>query len=240
MSASLRPWLLGAFLIAGAGLDIYLMAGERIADSERQTKHIAEKADPLIQLRFTPESRDANLAAFGLKGDELLKAGKALKTLATEENTTKLATLLAGVDDVDTLSKELCVGGEAPPRYDAMAWLVEEAQGRREVVSIARVTGLERQRWSLSAPIAEVYKDAELGKERQPDATIMAFSAILEGKEAAFLKKEAPWGRGFGATWSWTDVDKRFPGARDRVIRYVAAMHLLLETATADGGFCGD
>jgi hypothetical protein len=240
MSASLRPWLLGAFLIAGLGLDLYLVVGERITDSERQIKHVALKADPLIQLRYTPESREANLAAFGFSGDDLQKAGKALKGLGTEENETKLRTLLSGVDDVDTLSKALCVGGDAPPRYNAMAWLVEEAQGRREVLNIARCTGLQRQPWSLAAPIAEVYKDAELGRERQPDATIMAFAAILEGKEASFMKKETPWGRGFGTTWSWADVEKRFPGARDRVIRYVADMHLLLETATADGGFCGD
>jgi hypothetical protein len=82
------------------------------------------------------------------------------------------------------------------PRYGALRYIINEEKGRRQVVNLRRVSGIEAQDWYLLSSVGEVYREAELLDDRQPDATVMAIAAILLAKESELLDHNAPWGRG--------------------------------------------
>ena len=66
----------------------------------------------------------------------------------------------------------------------------------------------------------------------------MAIASILLNKESELLDHNAPWGRGITGQWSWDKVKKENAGVEERVIEYLATMHLLIELAQAEGGLC--
>jgi hypothetical protein len=99
------------------------------------------------------------------------------------------------------------------------------------------VTGVQ----TCALPICDVYAKVELSDKRQEDATLMALAAILEGREEDILEGYSPWGRGIlPGAWSWEKVVKNHPGIDERVVEYIAVMHLFVEKANVDGGICGE
>ena len=67
----------------------------------------------------------------------------------------------------------------------------------------------------------------------------MGIAAILAARERDVLEKNSPWGPGLTQRWSWASVMEEEPGVRDKVTKYFAAMHLVVELATAEDGVCG-
>ncbi len=233
---------MGAILIAGIGLDIYLLLNERIAENEAQMRHKADRADPLLDIHYSKSEREVNLARYGFQGDDLALAMKTLQTMDTEKTRMRIAMFLDEVGDPDGLADALCgVGRErVGPRYSAMAWLVDEQGGRRDPIDPKRASGFEEHKWAAGSPIGEVFAEVEMDEERMPDATIMGVAAILLEREQDVLDRRSPWARGLGGRWSWDRVKEGNPGILERVARYLLTFHLVMEQATADEGFCGE
>lgn len=236
----LRPWILGAFLLAGVGVNFYLMVGERVVESEKTVRHRVERVDPLLDIKYTKANRKGNLQSFGLNETELAQALRRLEDLddAQERNRSMLAMFLDQAGDQTRLDRDFCGSGQVRPRYAVLGYLIKEEGGKRKALSLRRVSGLEVEAWSKTARIAEVYGELELASERKPDATVMGLAAILLGMEQDVIDHSSHWGEGLRGRWSWDKVKKDFPGVDERIIEYLALLHLSMEVATAEGGFC--
>ena len=237
---TLRRLLVGLAVVIMFVVNGYLISKEEIAPSEVSETHIALKTDPLIRIRYTEGSRGQNMKAFGLDDGMQAEASERMRRIE-ERYRRKLELLLESAPDPNALADALCgQTTQVRQRYGALRFLIEDSRGQRDPIRISRVSGLEWQDWSRIAPIADVYRHVELSDNRQPDATRMALAAILTGKEDQLLNNFAPWGRGLLGQWSWERVVEENPGVRERVIEYLALMHLAVERATADEGICGE
>ncbi len=236
----LRPWILGAFLLTGIGVNLYLMVDERVVESEKTVRHRVERVDPLLDIKYTKANRKGNLNSLGLEEGEVNRALERLGDLddAQERNRSMLAMFLDQAGDQTRLDRAFCGSGQVRPRYAVMSYLIKEEGGKRKALSLRRVSGLEVEAWSKTARIAEVYGELELASERKEDATVMGLAAILLSREQDVIDHSSHWGEGLRGRWSWEKVKKDNPGIDERVIEYLALMHLSLEVATAEGGFC--
>jgi len=228
--------LVMSFCVAG-----YLVYKEEIVPPEVTASHVAIKVDPLLKTTYTEGSRRRNMKAFGLSDALVSRALDRMRRIE-DRHQRKIQLLLDGAADPNALASAVCgQTTQIRPRYGALRFLVKEQQGRRDPIRISNSTGLEAQDWSQIAPITDVYGSAELSDNRQEDATSMALAAILSGKENELLEGYKPWGRGLlPGAWSWSKVVEQNPGIDERVIEYLALMHLFVEQATADGGICGE
>ena len=177
-----------------------------------------EKAD--IQVAYCPER---------------VLPGKVLRELVDNDR------IMGGVTpgDADRAADVFCGMSKVRPRYSAMTYLVKDERGQRDAIDLGRISRLEREEWALTAPIGEVYAEVEMATERQPDATLMGVAAILLRQESEVLERNSPWGQGLGGRWNWEKVKKQYPGIESRAVDYFAVLHLTMEVATRDGGFCG-
>lgn len=242
----LRPFLVLGTMLILMGVNGYLLfreykwKNEGIAPSEFQPDHIKLKSDPLLSLVPVPADREKNLKAFGLPDPMVKKTLDRIRDLEDRKKD-RLKLFLESVDDPTQIEDAFCgQTQELRPRYGALRFLVEEEQSTRRAISIDRVSGFKRQKWSLVSPIDEVYAVAELGDDKHEDATLMAVAAIMLNREEDLLNGYKPWGRGFAATWSWEQVKKQYPGAEDRLVEYFALMHLTWELMAGTGGLCGE
>jgi len=237
----MRSIMVAASLMVTLGVSGYLLYQEEVAPPEVIASHVVLKVDPLLQVRYTKSNRKQNLKAFGLP-ERLRKSALDRMRRIEMQHERKIEILLNGAADPNAIADALCgETAQVRPRYGALRFLVKEKQSRRDPIRISSVTGLEVAEWSLVAPIGDVYAKAELSDKRQEDATLMALAAILEGREEDILEGYAPWGRGLlPGAWSWEDVVKKHPGVDERVVEYIAVMHLFVEKANVDGGICGE
>ncbi|MCK6525285.1 hypothetical protein L6R49_28100 [Myxococcota bacterium] len=237
MDVNWRLFMAGASLFLGVGVNGYLLSVEDISGVEQGSKQLIRAEDPL-RISYVSAERENNMKTFGLDEAKAKQAAKKVQDLQDDYGE-RLAVLLREAGDPNQLADALC--GETQdvrPRYGALRYIINEEKGRRQVVNLRRVSGIEAQDWYLLSSVGEVYREAELIDDRQPDATVMAIAAILLAKESELLDHNAPWGRGIALQWSWDKVKKENAGIEERVIEYLATMHLLVELAQAEGGLC--
>jgi len=237
----MRSLMAMAAVIMGIGVTGYLISKERVVPPEVTSTHEAVKVDPLLATTYTKGARKRNLATFGLSAELVARVVDRVKRIE-DRHLRKVQLLLDGAPDPNAIVGALCgQTSQIRPRYGALRFLVKEKQGRRDPIRISRSTGLEIQEWSQVAPIADVYRVAELSEKREEDATLMAIAAIMSGSETELIDGYSPWGRSIlPGAWSWAKVVKTHPGVDERVVEYLALMHLFVEQATADGGICGE
>jgi hypothetical protein len=237
MDVNWRLFMAGASLFLGIGVNGYLLSVEDISGVEQGSKQLIRAEDPL-RISYVAAERENNMKTFGLDEAKAKQASKKVQDLQDDYGE-RLTVLLREAGDPNQLADALC--GETQdvrPRYGALRYIINEEKGRRQVVNLRRVSGIEAQDWYLLSSVGEVYREAELLDDRQPDATVMAIAAILLAKESELLDHNAPWGRGIALQWSWDKVKKENAGVEERVIEYLATMHLLVELAQAEGGLC--
>ncbi|MCP4808171.1 MAG: hypothetical protein GY913_31055 [Proteobacteria bacterium] len=241
---SARTWVVAGSLFTMAGLNVYLLwEEEQNYFSKLQTtaegRVLAKASDPLLNIRYTEAKRESNLEAFGL--DEDLVSDTATRIRDYDDRyRTRIEFLFENAGDREALEDALCGQAGVRPRYGALRYLIEaQKDGSRTPINLQRATTLEWQDWSKGAPIGAVYSEVELVEDRQPDATLMGVAAILTARERDVLERNSPWGPGLAQRWSWTTVMEEEAGIRDKVVKYFAAMHLVVEMATAEGGVCG-
>jgi hypothetical protein len=237
----MRQIVVAASFLIGIGSAGYLLVNEFITPPEVTGTHVALKVDPLLQIQYTESNRKVNMQAFGLSERMQQEALDRMKRISQQHNR-KIELLLDGAADPNAVSDALCgYTAQVRPRYGALRFLVKEKNGLRSALRVSSVTDLDVQEWAVLSPISDVYNQVELSDDREDDATLMALAAILESREEDVIKGFAPWGRGLlPGQWSWEKVMGQYSGVDERVIEYLAVMHLFVEAANADGGICGE
>ncbi len=212
-----------------------------IAPTEAQATHEVVREDPLLDLRYVKAERENNFKAFGLP-DAMVKRTVERARRIEEMHEQKLRLLLQDAAEPVLLADALC--GDSPtirPRYAGVRFFVEQDASVRRPINLQRVSQLERQDWSVTSPIEEVYNTLELVEDRQEDATLMGVAAILLGREQDAMDRHKPWGRSLvTGAWSWKLVKKEAPQVEDYLVQYFALLHVAAEMAQADDGICSE
>ena len=237
----MREIVVAASFVIGVAASVFLLLKEDIVPPETAGVHMARTVDPLLGLVYTESNRKVNLRAFGLSDRMQQMALDRMKRIQ-QRHGRKIELLLDGAANPNAVADALCGDtAQVRPRYGALRFLVKEKNGVRSALRVSTVTDLDAEEWAILAPISDVYQSIELIDNREEDATLMALAAILEGREEDALKGFAPWGRGIlPGQWSWEKVMNQYAGIDDRVVEYLAVMHLFVEAANADGGICGE
>lgn len=237
----MRHVVVATSLVIGMVAAGFLVTKEDIVPPETAGIHVARSVDPLLGIEYTKSNRRINMKAFGLSERMQQSALDRMRRIE-QRNGRKIELLLEGADNPNAVVDAFCGDtAQVRPRYAALRFLVKEKNGLRNALRVSSVTGLDAQDWAVLAPVSDVYEAIELIDNREKDATLMALAAILEGREQDALKGFAPWGRGLlPGQWSWEKVVSTYAGLDERVIEYLAVMHLFVEAANSDGGICGE
>lgn len=226
------------------GVDGFLMVTEQVTPADALTKAESRAQDPLLDMRYTPQARESNLARMGFSPEEITSIVGTLKSYeqrwgVTDPDQDRVTVRIENTEDVDALVTAFCgTGSTLPVRYAAMPFLLTDESGQLQPVDFEAISALTMQDWGKEARIQAVYEKVELVADRKEDATRMAFAAVLAHAEQAALDDEAPWGRGLFAGWSWEGVQKKHPGVQQRALNYAAVLHLVLEVAHRENGLC--
>lgn len=230
-----RPWIILALLLGVVVVNSALMYFEQVAGPEQQAQVKDEVKDKLAGLPFTAATRRSNFKAFGLP-DNLVDAAATQATRIITGRKSRFKKMLK--DSADDVGPALCPGG-LPQRYAALAFLVKEDSGKREVVDYESVTFFSTQQWYDPQMVQDVYNEVELSNPPREASTSMGVSAILEQQENAVLNGDSPWGKGLAGRWSLARVFAKYPDAKRKLVSYFAFMHVLTELANEPGGICG-
>jgi hypothetical protein len=240
-----RGVVTGVFLVVAGAVAVGVVLDEQPPPSRDAPVAQAVAADPLADLRFDPTQRQANLQRLGFdEAERALILGRvdalAQSYAVGQGEADRVGQRLGETEDESRLLAAVCGRGSAlPVRYGAMEFLVTKADGQLRAVNLRETSGgFQPGDWFEGARVASVYDKAELSTDRKADATRMALAAILAGRQEDLLADRAPWGRGLFSGWSWAKVKAANPGVETRLFEYVALLHLVLESATADGGLC--
>jgi len=238
---SLRPVLVGVSLAIALVICGYLLFEEQILSAEVTQRHVVQRTDPHIGIRYTKGRREQNMQALGLDERMTRQALEQMRDLEDKWGE-KIERLMLRVSDPNALAHALCgQTNQLRPRYGALRFFVGEKGDQRHPIRLGKISQLEVQDWSRTAPISEVYAHLELVDNPKPNATLMAIAAIIEKREEDVFQDHPPWGKGmFPGSWSWSRVVDEYPGVSARVAGYFALMHLALERAHQDEGICED
>lgn len=242
-----RLWAVAGFSVGLLGLNVYLLQQEeenyfRHMDAQKQEAEVllSTNTDPLMDTYQTRSAnREKDFVAWGLDEAQVVEALK--KTRGLEDmHEKRIQAWFNNPSEPEELRDYICGDAGKKPRYWGLALLVtEDASGqRRRVINPGKIQELEEQDWSLKAPINEVYRTLELSLERKDDATRMGVAALMAGEEDLALEGVKPFGSGLVGSWSWKGAAALSPGLEERVITYFALLHLVLEEAWSEQGFC--
>lgn len=223
-----------------------LMFNEEIVEVDAKTKVEQNQQDVLFGMQFAASQREANFKKMGFADDETAALVKKVGVLeekyhTKDPNQDVVSVRIEAASDQDALAAALCgTNASLPVRYAAMKFLMIDRGGGLKAADLDEVSSLEIQPWAKAARVEAVYEMAEAQTDRKDDATRMGLGAIIAGAEATdlLLAKKAPFGRGVFSGWDWASAQKKFPGVKDKLIDYVALLHLVGEVASADKGMC--
>lgn len=223
-----------------------LMFNEEIVEVDARTKVEQNQQDVLFGMQFAASQREANFKKMGFSDDEVAAVAKKVGVLEekyhTKDPTQDIVSVrIDAASDQDELAAALCgTNASLPVRYAAMKFLMIDRGSGIRAADLDEVSSLELQQWAKAARIEAVYEMVEAQAERKDDATRMGLAAIIAGSDAVdlVLTKKAPFGRGVFSGWDWAAVQKKFPGTKDKLIDYVALLHLVGEVANSDKGMC--
>ncbi len=242
-----RLWAVAGFSLGLLGLNGYLLQQEeenyfRHMDAQKQEAEVilSSSTDPLLDSYQTRKAnRETDFAAWGLEETQVAEAMKKARGLEGQHEK-RISAWFDNPAEPENLRDFVCGDTGKKPRYWGLALLVtEDSSGqRRRVINPGKVQELEEQDWSLKAPINEVYRALELNLERKDDATRMGVAALMAGEEDLALEGVKPFGSGLVGSWSWSGAAALSPGLEERVITYFALLHLVLEEAWSEAGFC--
>ncbi len=242
---SWRLFVIGLMLVAAMGFNGFLLYNEEIVSPDAKTKAETRQEDTLFGMRFNVPEREANIGKMGFGPDEIKDILKRINTLEEKYRVkdpayNQVVVKIESTDDQDALAAAFCgTGSTLPVRYAAMAFLLEEKDTKLRAVDIEEISSFKYNEWATAARIQTAYEEADRTKDRKEDAVRMVMAAVIARDEATLIDHASPWGGGFlGGGWAWAGVQKKHPGVKTRVIDYVALMHLVLETANAEGGLC--
>lgn len=232
-------FIFGAFAFNG-----FLLFDEEIVAPDAKTKAEERAQDALFGMRFNAAEREGNLGKMGFGPDEVKTILQRIGDLeekykVKDPSLNQIQVRIDSAEDQDGLAAGFCgTGSTLPVRYAALEYLVEERDGKLKAVDVEEISSFQRGEWAAQARIQAAYEEGDRTKDRKEDATRMTLAAILARDEGTLLEHKSPWGGGFLSGWSWDDVKKTHKGIDKRLFDYVALLHLVLETAGAEGGLC--
>lgn len=229
------------FLLINAGL----IATERVAEPVPTSTQNIVNSDPLAAMQYNATNRRQNLEAMGFEKDQVNTAVKLFDAMSIRYHLgqgaeDQIHKVIEGTEERSNLLIALCGrGSELPPRYAAMAYLVQADGKLRVPIDLASITDLDYQPWFDAFNPLQIYRAIEDRADRKDDATRMALAAILAGRETDAINRVRPWGDSpFTNPWSWAEV-KIKTGVEEKLLTYVVNWHLVMEVArTPDKGIC--
>lgn len=228
-------------LVVNAGL----IATERVAEPIPTSTQNIVNSDPLNAMQYNPSGRRQNLELMGFDSGQITTAIKMFEAMGLRYHAGKgdedqIHKLIEATEERSGLVIALCGrGSELPPRYAAMAYLVQADGKLRVPIDLAAITDLDFQPWFDEFNPLQIYRAIEDRADRKDDATRMALAAILSGRETEAINRVRPWGDSpFTNPWSWPEV-KAKTGVEEKLLTYVVNWHLVMEVARApDKGIC--
>jgi hypothetical protein len=240
-----RLFFVGIMILVGFAFNGFLLYNEEIVSPDARTKADERAQDKLFGMHFTAPEREANIVSLGFDPDEVKDILKRIGTLeekykVKDPQLNQVAVKIEGAEDQDALAAAFCgTGSTLPVRYAAMPFLLQDKDGQLKAVDVEEISSFQYANWAKTSRIQTAYDEADRTKDRKEDAPRMVLAALLARDEETLITHKSPWGRGVAFSgWSWADVQKKHPGLKLRLSDYVALMHLVLETANAEGGLC--
>ena len=222
LTALMVAFVINAILLFQEDLDV-------VVDVELDDKRGGDELKGTIV--FHASNRRRNFEAFGLPENLVDSAASRTAQLMKQYNVKYTGMLNEQADELGPL---FC-SGEMPVWYGALSVLVSEENEERKVLSPSFFI-LNPQPWYAESYTLAVYEEMELSGERQREATAVGLSAVLTSQEAALLDGKKPW----TASKPMEKVVKKYPEVGNKLVQYVALMHVLSEIAYKEpDGICG-
>jgi len=233
-----RPWVVTALMICTFLVNVAMLWNEKMTPPDQKTDPTVKLVDPLLSLRYTPQSRIDDFHKYGMT-DDMVDDAQRIATETAKNRTPILQQLLK--DHADVATRVFCPGNEIPQRYAALGVLTYDDGDQIRVMDASELTTIAMADWYATAQVGDVYTTLEVTADRHDEATVMGVASILLGEEDKVIEQEDPWGAGgLISRWSYAAVLNDYANMkiRDKEVRYFALMHVLTELANADRGVC--
>jgi hypothetical protein len=222
-------------LLAGVALTIFEEVPEPIVE-----KQAYDVNDRFLDVRFTPATRRANMAGFGLP-DKLIDAieSRIAELVKRDRNGDLLKAMKAAPD----IAGNLCSNDKPlPSRYKVTGMLISGERGqRREVVQFDRVRNrLAMQEAYRPQDLEGLYASTELIPNAAADAYALNIASLMLGKEIDRLEGMGDFSGGVFGPPSFIAFLNRKGEIEQDLIEFFAQMHYLHEVARdPKSEFCG-
>ncbi len=236
-----RPWFVAAALIIALVSNGVLAAAEKVLPPQKSTNaSVVIKDRNLDDIYFVADDRRGNFERFGMPADLADRAVAAAKKMKKERGEAFRSVLN---NQEDLLAAAFCQSASPPTRYAAMSVLVIPDGDVRRVLEPMEISELEGQDWYAAGRVNDVYQKLEFADEAtyHMDATFMGIAAILLAEEEKVITQEFPWGKGtLSSAWTLGGLQDTYKGKgiNDRMVNYMATMHVFAELANEEGGIC--
>ena len=220
-----------ALLIVATFLHGALIYGEEI-ERPRPPEPVETDARVVAQLDYNRGTRVTNFLEYGMDQELAEITASEVDRLGNGA-----ARLRKGIEAASDLAGIALCTTDPPPPYAALALLVMEDRGQRQVIDATTVLEFEHQDWFDESAVPQLFEEFE-GRGRRDGATLMAVSAVLLGREQDALRRTAPWSESRTAPWGFQRLEAQEPRVRGLVVEYFAFMHLVAELANAPNGIC--
>jgi hypothetical protein len=236
-----RFFLFVSSLMAMFVVNFFLVFGEAIPEvvTEESTVRVPEVS--LRSIQYKMDQIRANLQKMGMTLEHADKTSDIAEKIYSKEKTkNRLIDMIKASEE--NVAPAVCPSGQrvAQP-YAMLELIVEEALGRRTVLSVNQLSEFNKQPWYASSSVERIYEMIEKGKNRQPDATLMGVSALLLNKEDDAIKGKAPWANGFMGRWGFSYLlSNPKTGSIERMSSdYFALMYVVVTLANDErNGIC--
>lgn len=235
MSTSTRPFAVVFGLIVAtstiAGLAFQEELPRRPSDDRTEVR-----AEPLRQLTYSPSMRRSNFTKMGLSPEDAEAAAERAKRLLDRREESLVTRLEEQSADVGVA---FCPEpSQLPVIYGALKYLVFQEGKVRGVINGFEILKLQEMPWyEQSGSVRPVYDALEPLKQPRPDATVMGLAAIFTFQEQRAVEHRGAWSNGF-LQGNLDSVASDHPEVRQKLIEYLALVHVLAEIANRPDGIC--
>ncbi len=230
-----RPWVIVLALFTSFVLNLVLVVQEIVPTAELG-EEVERIDEPLKHVSYVAGMRRANFEEFGMDS-KLADTTANLIANYGRAHGKRLEAMLE--EQGPAVSRAFCsIGGDQVPQpYAAMQFIVQEENGRRDVIPVGDLLEFEPQPWFEKTPVRSVYQKMEVRRDRRADATVMGVGALLASREADAIGQRSPFQVGL-MVGGFDAVTRDTPRVRQVAIEYFALMHYLTEVANKEGGIC--
>ncbi|MBX2800594.1 MAG: hypothetical protein KTR31_23140 [Myxococcales bacterium] len=230
---TLRPFVVAALLIVAVLLVGALLANERILDPD-ESPELEKFDEPLRGLQYLPGNRRGNFQAMGMEFE--MAEATASHIHRFQGQAPRFEALL---DEHAAELVDVFCPSDLPQPYGALAYLVTQENDQRRVLDADLLTRFERQLWYDDTGLVPALHDRfERTENRKGQATLMAVSAALLGREEDALTGRSPWSSSLLGSWGFARLIGQEPQVQRVTIEYFALMHWLTELANTRDGIC--